>query len=264
MELNHIYNENCLDTMKRMPDNFVDLTVTSPPYDNLRTYNGFTFDFEAIAKELFRVTKTGGVVVWVVKDSVNQGNRSLTSFRQAIYFQDLGFNHYDTIIYNKKTSSLPHINRYLDTFEYMFICSKGLPKTVNLLADRENKWKESWGRKTVRELDGTLSERGKRIAKDFSVRFNVWDYVTGFGNTTNDEIAFNHPAMFPEALARDHILSWSNENDLVYDPFGGSGTTAKAAHQLQRNWILSEISAEYVDLANKRLEPYLMQESLFL
>ncbi len=138
MDVDKIYCENCIDTMSKMPDGFVDLTVTSPPYDGLRTYNGYSFPFKDIAKELFRVTKDGGVVVWVVKDSVSKGNRSLTSFRQALFFQDIGFNMYDIIIYEKAGSGMPHKKRYRDAHEYMFILTKGLPNTVNLIADRKN------------------------------------------------------------------------------------------------------------------------------
>ncbi len=264
MEINKIYNENCLDTMKRMPDNFIDLTVTSPPYDNLRDYNGYSFDFESIAKELYRVTKQGGVVVWVVNDSVVNKSETLTSFRQALFFKEIGFNVHDTMIYEKNGSALPDNTRYLQTFEYMFVISKGSPKTVNFIEDRKNRFPTRWGGgRKVREKNGKFTDRGKYEGKEFGRRFNIWRYNTGFGYTTKDEISFNHPAIFPEKLARDHIYSWSNEGDLVYDPFMGSGTTAKMAHLLKRNWIGSEISKEYVELAYKRLDPYLKQLTIF-
>lgn len=250
MELNKIYNENCLDTMKRMPDNFIDLTVTSPPYDNLRKYNGFSFDFESVAKELFRVTKQGGVVVWVVGDATIEGSETGTSFKQALFFMECGFNLHDTMIYEKNSTAYParsNGNRYSQIFEYMFVFSIDTPKAANLIIDKSNKWA---GHK---DFSGKL----KNPVPNFSPRNNILKYTTSF----NDETG--HPAAFPEQLAKDHIYSWSNKGDLVYDCFGGSGTTAKMAHLQKRNWILSEISQEYCDIAQKRIQPYLNQTTLF-
>ena len=266
MEVNKIYNEDNLQTMAKMPDNFIDLTITSPPYDELRTYNGFSFDFENIAKELFRITKYGGVVVWVVNDATINGSESLTSFKQTLFFVErCGFKLHDTIIYEKNSMSMPEKNRYYSVFEYMFIFSKGVPKTINLIEDRKNRWAgtSSFGTRSQRQRDGSLKKNGRAIVKDFGVRFNIWRYNTGAGYTTKDKIAFEHPAIFPEKLVADHIRSWSNEGDLIYDCFIGSGTTAKAAHLLNRNWVGSEISKEYCEIANKRLEKYLMQTKLF-
>lgn len=253
MELNTIYNEDCLETMSRMPDDFVDLTVTSPPYDNLRTYNGFAFDFESIAQELYRVTVDGGVVVWVVGDSVENGSESGTSFKQALYFKELGFNIHDTMIYEKNSSSFPasrKSNRYTQIFEYMFVFSKGRPK-CNLLCDKPNKWAghTNWGQNTQYDKEGNLKKTGNiKPVPDFSARNNIWKYSVGFNDKTN------HPAVFPEKLAEDHILSWSNEGDTIYDCFMGSGTTAKISKKLNRNYIGSEISKEYCDIAEKRVE----------
>jgi site-specific DNA-methyltransferase (adenine-specific) len=265
MDVNTIYNENCLDTMARMPDGFVDLTVTSPPYDNLRTYNGYEFDFEPIARELFRVTKKGGVVVWVVGDATINGSETGTSFRQALYFKEIGFNLHDTMIYHKNALTFPETNRYYPSFEYMFVLSKDKPCTVNQIADKKNIHFGDIMTGKQREADGSLKRRSGqgRPIKEFSVRQNVWTYSTGWMVSSPDAETFQHGAAFAEPLARDHILSWSNEGDLVYDPFMGSGTTAKAAHQLKRRWIGSEISSEYVELANKRLKPYLAQGTLF-
>ena len=266
-DINCIYNESNLETMKRMTDNFIDLTVTSPPYDDLRDYNGYSFPFEDIAKELFRVTKEGGVLVWVVGDAVVNGSETGTSFKQALYFKELGFNIHDTMIYSK-TPSFPAKNgdkRYSQSFEYMFILSKGNPKTANLLKDRKNKWggSQSWGKTSERLKNGEIKEREKFNVQEYGYRFNIWEYATGKGNTTRDEIAYQHPAMFPEKLAEDHILTWSNEGDLVYDCFGGSGTNAKMSNKWKRTWVLSEISSEYVEIAKKRIEPYIKQTSLF-
>lgn len=267
MELNKIYNENCLDTMARMPDGFVDLTVTSPPYDDLRSYKGYSFDVNPIVKELYRVTAVGGVVVWIVGDQTLNGSESVTSAEHKICFRQCGFYVHDTMIYERTPAypSNPESVRYSQSFEYMFVFSKGKPKTINLIQDRANKWggSTSWGQQSERRKNGDLKLRSVIQVRENGVRFNIWNYATGKGQSAADEIAFNHPAIFPEQLALDHILSWSNENDIVYDPFMGSGTTAKAAHQLGRRWIGSEISSEYVALANKRLEPYLAQESLF-
>ena len=251
MEINKIYNENNLDTMAKMPDCFVDLTVTSPPYDGLRKYNGYSFDFENVAKELFRITKDGGVVVWIVSDGTINGSESGTSFKQALYFKEIGFNLYDTMIWLKPSPQAPTEGRYYDVFEYMFILTKGKVKTLNLLADRKNK---SAGMVSKKETRSNKEDRkymeGSRTVAEFSRRFNVWDVSRGKSKT-------KHPAVFPEKLAHDHILSWSNENDLVYDPFAGSGTTAKMTRQLYRNYIGSEISAEYCKIITERLNTLL-------
>ena len=258
MEINKIYNEDCLDTMKKMPDNFIDLTVTSPPYDNLRKYNGYSFDFENIAKELFRVTKVGGVVVWVVGDATIKGSETGTSFRQALFFKEIGFNLHDTMIY-QKTNPIPLThNRYEQGFEYMFIFSKGKPKTFNpILIDvktpnKKYKWKSKEIGSSKRERDEITFSKNKKI------KLNIFEYAL-IGNRD----AGKHPAPFPEKLAEDHILSWSNEGDLVYDPFMGSGTTAKMSILNNRNWIGSEISKEYCDIGNERISPFLAQGIIF-
>ena len=250
MQLDKIYNENCLDTMARMKDNFIDLTVTSPPYDNLRTYNGYSFDFESIAKELYRVTKEGGVVVWVVGDATIKGSETGTSFRQALYFKECGFNPHDTMIYEKDAISFPDKNRYQNSFEYMFVFSKDKPSTKNIIHDRKN---VSFGRKvtgTNRTANGETKKAscyGNDIKK-FGARWNVWRIKTDKGNNKT-----GHPAMFPEQLANDHIITWSNEGDLVYDPFMGSGTTAKMALLNNRRYIGSELSEEYCKIAEERI-----------
>lgn len=251
-----------------MPDNFVDLTVTSPPYDGLRTYNGYSFPFEEIAQELYRVTKQGGVLVWIVGDAVVDGGESGTSFRQVLYFQSLGFLIHDTMIYEKNGAAYPandKSNRYSQVFEYMFVLSKGKPKTYNLIKDRKNRWvgSKTFGNQSNRKQDGELDKKGSRITDEYGYRYNIWKYNNGYGYSAEDDIAYKHPAIFPEQLAQDHIWTWSNEGDIVYDCFGGSGTTAKMAHKLKRNWILSEISSEYVQIAEKRIAPYLAQTSLF-
>jgi site-specific DNA-methyltransferase (adenine-specific) len=249
MEINKIYNENCLDTMAKMPDGFVDLTVTSPPYDNLRTYNGYSFDFEAVAKELYRVTKQGGVVVWVVGDATIKGSETGTSFRQALWFKDCGFNLHDTMIYRKiNYVPLTH-NRYEQEFEYMFVFSKGSPKTFNPIKIPCATKGQIRNRKNSNKEEGSAVRNRNEVTvtKSEKIKGNVWGMPVS--NTK-----YNHPAIFPEQLAQDHIMSWSNEGDLVYDPFMGSGTTAKMAILNKRNWIGSEISQEYCEIAEKRIK----------
>lgn len=260
-----IYAENCLETMGRMASGSVDMIITSPPYDDLRNYHGYQFPFEQIALELTRVLKPGGVIVWVVGDAVQDGSETGTSFRQALYFKDTcGLNIHDTMIYEKNGTAMPDVTRYLQVFEYMFVFSKGRPATVNFIEDRWNRYRERWGEgKVVRNRDGELESRRAHVAPKYGRRFNIWRYNTGAGYGTKDEVAFEHPATFPEALASDHIRTWTNEGELVYDPMGGSGTVAKVCHILNRRWIMSEISPVYADLARRRLAPHLQKKSLF-
>jgi DNA modification methylase len=250
---NKIYNEDCLETMSKMEDNCVDLTITSPPYDELRTYNGYSFKFEDIAKELYRVTKNGGVVVWVVGDATLNGSESGTSFRQALFFKEIGFNLHDTMIYQKANFSNPSINRYHQIFEFMFIFSKGSPKTFNPIKDRLNITQGgSVGKNTSRQKDGTLKVNTKRTNDKYGMRYNIWRMKTV--GQENMGKSLPHPAMFPMQLAKDHILSWSNVGDLVYDPFIGSGTTAIASINLGRNYLGSDISKEYCDITEQRIK----------
>ena len=252
MEINKIYNENCIDTMARMPDGFVDLTVTSPPYDNLRTYNGYSFDFEAVAKELYRVTKQGGVVVWVVGDATVKGSETGTSFRQALYFKEIGFNLHDTMIYEKINPIPQNHNRYEQCFEYMFVLSKGKPKTFNpITIQTKNSGKSfDWGnRKTLMDANQCRRDRPTDIieVKNTKLKNNIFQYSIGGTKT-------GHPAVFPEQLAQDHIISWSNPGDIVFDPFSGSGTTAKMAYLTGRNYCGIDISEEYCEIARRRVE----------
>jgi len=250
MELNKIYNENCLDTMNKMPNHFIDMVLTSPPYDNLRDYKGYFFQFEDIAKELFRVLKVGGVVIWVVGDATENGSETGTAFRQALHFKQIGFNLHDTMIYYKNNPMPTTGNRYHQHFEYMFCFSKGQPKTFNPMTEdcKYNGLANMKNRGTKGELIYKKIERTteKKVG-------NVFFYSIGGGISTKDKVAYNHPAIFPEKLAEDQIKTWSNESDLIYDPFLGSGTTAKISQLLNREWIGSEISSEYVAIAEKRL-----------
>jgi len=258
MDINKIYCGDCVQLMKQISDNFIDLTVTSPPYDSLRTYKGYKFDFDNVAKELYRITKLGGVLVWVVSDETIDGNESGTSFKQALFFKQCGFKLYDTMIYQKNMVPFPSSGRYYNVFEYMFVLSKGKPKTINLLKDRKNVWKsDNYKEINIRKKDGTIDTReGLYEQTEYGVRFNIWKYNVGFNFSSIDEIAKKHPAIFSEKLAEDHILSWSNERDLVLDPMVGSGTTCKMAKLNNRNFLGFDISQEYCDIANERLKKY--------
>ena len=248
MKLNHIYQGDCVDVTRTFPEGVIDLTVTSPPYDNLRTYKGYNFNFEEIAKELYRVTKQGGVVVWVVNDATIKGSETGTSFRQALYFKEIGFNLHDTMIYEKAQACFGSNLCYLQSFEYMFVLSKGRPKSINFLRDRPNV--QSGREKMAKQglsIDGEKSERIYKVMKQMGKRKNIWTYGVGGGST-------GHPAVFPEQLAQDHILSWSNVGDLVFDPMCGSGTTCKMAKLNGRRYIGIDIAEEYVEMARRRVE----------
>lgn len=244
---------DCLDVMKSIPSNSIDLTVTSPPYDNLRTYNGYTFDFEGIAQELYRVTKDGGVVVWIVGDATIKGSETGTSFRQALYFMECGFNLHDTMIYQKQNYIPLTHNRYEQEFEYMFVFSKGKPKFFNpIKINSKHAGTKKWGTPSFYKNDnGDLFEVKNTIVNDKKIKGNIFCYLVG--SSEGDKLAKKHPARFPEQLAHDHIISWSNEGDTVLDCFLGSGTTGKMAKQLNRNFIGIEISQEYLDIAKERI-----------
>jgi DNA modification methylase len=239
LDLDTIYNEDCRDTMRRMPDEIINLTVTSPPYDDLRDYEGYDFPFQWIAEELYRVTHEDGILVWVVGDATHKGSETGSSFRQALTLIDLGFKLHDTMIFEKNSSTFPAKrtgNRYTQIFEYMFVFAKGKVE-AGLICDKPNKWA---GHK---DYSGKLSNP----VPEFSPRTNIWRFVTSMNGV-------KHPAPFPEELARDHILTWSEPGAIVYDPFMGSGTTAKMAKLHHRHFLGSEISRNYWEIAMKRID----------
>lgn len=259
-KLFHGDSRNCL---RSMPDQCIDLVVTSPPYDNLRSYDNVDWNmdiFKDIASQLNRVLKKGGIIVWVVNDAVKSGSETGTSFRQALYFMDIGFNLHDTMIFEKNTSSFPANrkgNRYTQIFEYMFVFSKGKPKTANLICDKPNKWAgyTNFGKNTVRKANDALEIVSDiKPVPEFSPRNNVWKYQVNFGYSTKDKEAHEHPAIFPEKLVEDHILSWSNEGDIVLDPFCGSGTTLKVAALLKRSYVGIEINKKFCDITESRMK----------
>jgi len=260
LSLNKIICGDAVDVMRLMPADSIDLVVTSPPYDNLRSYNGYSFDFEGMAKGLFRVMKKGGVIVWVVGDQTIKGDETGTSFRQALYFKRVGFNLFDTMIYLKTPrGAVGNNNTYWQAFEYMFILSKGTPKTINLIKDRENKDERDGDNGTKRLHDGTLLKQKRAGYSKYGRRTNVWEYLIGRGHSSSDSIAYKHPAIFPEKLVQDHIISWTTPGDVVLDPMCGSGTTCKIAKLNKRDFIGIDISSEYCKIAEERLK----QKSLF-
>ncbi len=259
IELNNFYiGESATFMRNNIPDNFVDLTITSPPYDDLRKYNGFVFDYQSMFKELYRITKDGGIVVWVVGDKTKNGSETLTSFKQALFAKEIGFNVHDTMIYAKNNPVPLNHNRYEQQFEYMYIFSKDKPNTFNpILEECKNYGNKSSG--TFRQTsDGILEDRHK-IGKvnQYKIKNNIWYYNVGANKTTNDKIAYKHPAQFPEQLAQDHILTWSNEGDIILDPMCGAGTTCKMAYLNNRNFIGIDISEEYINnICIPRLNSY--------
>jgi DNA modification methylase len=275
VEYNKIYNEDCLITMSNMEDNSVDLTLTSPPYDDLRTYNehltgnktefnGYSFPFEKIAKELYRITKKGGVVVWVVGDATNKGSETGTSFRQALFFKECGFDLYDTMIYQKTGTPFPQKTRYNQTFEYMFVFSKGKPNSFNPIMKKNATAGAVRHSRKFRNADGEMIPgfNGKPV-NEYGIENNIWLIKNGMNKSTKDLVAFEHPAIFPEELAAKHIITWTKESDIVYDPFMGSGTTAKLSIQLGRQWIGSELDDTYSEICNKRIKNVLYTPSIY-
>ena len=253
--INKIIEGNCVEVMRQFDDNVIDLTVTSPPYDDLRNYKGFVFPFEDIAKELYRVTKEGGIVVWVVNDATINGNETGTSFKQALYFQQIGFNLHDTMIF-RKANPIPQIyrKRYNNEFEFMFVFSKGVVKTHNpIMVDCLHAGLELNGTtyKNFSKNEQTREKLAKPV-KDKKIKGNIWEYVVG--KKQEDQEAKEHPAPFPCQLVRDHIFSWSNPGDIVLDPMCGSGTTPRVACEMGRQYIGIDISHEYCEIARRRVK----------
>lgn len=233
-----ICGDNC-EVMRTLPSESIDLVVTSPPYDDLRTYGGHSWDFYGVAWNLKRLLKPGGVIVWVVADATKDGSETGSSFQQALHFKGVGLNIHDTMFYEKSGVAFPGVGRYHNAVEFAFVLSLGKPKAVNIIKDRKNQF-------VLKRPDEATARQ------EYGARYNIWRYSTG-GGRIGDKAAHEHPAPFPEALARDHILSWSNPGDVVLDPFSGSGTTAKMARETGRRFIGIEVNPQYVEISWKRL-----------
>ncbi len=259
--LNKIIEGDHIHILKSLPESFVDLIITSPPYGDLRDYNGYVFNYKDTANSLFRILKNGGVCVWIVGDKTENGSETLESLKQALYFKEIGFKVHDTMIYQKVGCPFPESNRYYQNWEYMFVFSKGKPKTFNPLLIKSNGNGNRKVTNTDRQKDGS-TQRSDCYINEYHPKHNVWQYGSGYMQTTKDKYAYKHPAMFPENLAKDHILSWSNENDIILDPMCGSGTVCKMAKILNRKYIGIEISKEYCDIANKRVNDVIISNNL--
>jgi DNA modification methylase len=242
-----IYHGDCREILPQLPK--VDLVLTSPPYDNLRLYGGQTFEFNGLPSLIYAVMEMGGCCVWVVGDQTINGSETGSSFKQALGFIDNGFNLHDTMIYEKNWITYPDTARYFNAFEFMFVFSKGFPKTVNLIRDKRNSSKGTRVGGTNRRKDGSLPPKVciGNIIPEYSIRTNIWMYSQGDKRNIK-----GHPAQFPEQLVNDHIISWSNSSDLILDPFLGSGTTAYCAKKINRKCIGIEIEEKYCEIAAKR------------
>jgi len=262
MELNKIYKQKAEVALLDIPRAIIDLTVTSPPYDKLRSYNN-DFNLPLIIKELYRVTKPGGICVWVVADQTKNFSESGTSFKQALQFIEYGWCLFDTMIWKKKNPMPGHRERYTDAFEYMFVFSKGKPKTFNPLripcktAGKSQKWEERPHESKIWKKNGFEVRKTQKT----KLKSNIWEYAIGLGGSTNDKVAFEHPAIFPEQMVADHISTWTNKGDIVFDPFMGSGTTAKVSIVMERNYLGSECCETSWNISKRRIETYLNSNS---
>jgi len=246
---------NCAERLRELADGSINLTVTSPPYDNLRTYNGnndlWNDDvWKTVLTELFRVTADGGVVVWVVSDATINGSETGTSFKQALFAMECGFNLHDTMIWTKEGGgAVGSTLCYTQNFEYMFVMAKGSPSRVNLIRDRRNRYISFGGaQKGRRKPTGDLKLEIRKASKEFGRRNNWWPVQPEVENE------HGHPAVFPSSIARDHIMSWSNTGDTVLDPFMGSGTTGIACVLLDRNFIGIELDPDFFAISEKRIQ----------
>ena len=261
---NIIFNENCLDTMGRMQNNYIDLVLTSPPYDAMRKYGGgknyhqrlnetgYSFPFEEIALELIRTLKPGGVIMWNVADQTLKGSRTGNSMKQALFFMDNGLFLHDHLIWYKTGTPFPSPYRYRNVWENMFIFSKGKPTTFNPILKKNKTGGDTRTSRRYRNHNGELVEKVKVVStKEFGIDDNVWKVTNAYFNSSQWKEADSHPAIMPDELVRRHIQSWTNEGDIVYDPFLGSATTTRIAKDMNRRWIGSELHTPYFEVANK-------------
>lgn len=259
-----IYHGDCREILPQLPK--VDLVLTSPPYDDLRLYGGHKFDFTSCADQICQTLDERSVLVWIVNDATENGSETLSSFRHAIYFRSLGLSLHDTMIWNKGSCRFPETTRYYQTFEYMFVFSRGRPRTVNLIQDRVNICAGAGVARSsqIRRHDGIMIPNSasrvapNRVVKEVGVRFNIWQVPV---SASTDDYS-DHPATFPTILAADHIRTWSNSSDAILDPFMGSGTTLRAAKDLGRKAIGIEIEERYCEIAAKRLAQEVLNLSI--
>jgi DNA modification methylase len=261
---NNIYNEDCLETMKRMPNDYLDLILTSPPYDAMRKYGGdktyhqrlndtgYSFPFEEIALEMTRVLKPGGIIFWNVTDQTVKGSRTGNSMRQALYFMDNGLFLHDHLIWYKTGTPFPSIYRYRNVWENCFIFSKGKPTTFNPILKKNKTGGDRRTSRRYRNHSGELVEKEKIVTtKEYGIDDNVWKVTNAYFNSSQWKDADSHPAVMPDELARRGIISYTNEGDIVYDPFLGSGTTTRISKELNREWIGSELYTPYFEVAKQ-------------
>ena len=227
------------------------MILTSPPYDSLRSYHGYVFEFEAIAVELYRILKPNRVMVWIVNDATVNGSETGTSFRQALFMKEIGFLLHDTMIYKKRNPMPQKSNRYIQSFEYMFVFTKGKPIVFNgiqvpcIYAGCTN-----FGNSNQYTKDGNKKSKNNTAISQTKLHSNIFEYLVG---STAKGSCKGHPAQFPLQLAIDQIQTWSNENELILDPFCGASTTGVACKQLNRNYIGIDISQEYIALSKERI-----------
>lgn len=254
--MNGLQLGDCLEGMRQIDSNAVDLTVTSPPYDAMRDYGGHEWDFAEIATELFRITKPGGIVAWNVQNQIIGGQESLSAERQRLYFCDAcGFRPHSTI-YVLTTAAFrkPSKARYADTVQLVYIFSKGTPKTINILKDRKNKTAGASVRYGTRKKDGSRRYGNLKITPDLGYRTNAWYIKQCVQPHASNKFIHEHPALMPEPLAQDLVLSFSNPMELVLDPFAGAGTTARAAILSGRQYVGFEVHKPYYELAMKNID----------
>ena len=268
--MNPVYSQSGVDVYhgdcaKVLPSLGVkaDLILTSPPYDDLRTYGGGVFDFGSIADACVGALVDGGVIVWVVGDGIEGYSETGSSFRHALGFMRRGLKLHQTMLYQTTREAPTAPNRYARVHEYMFVFSNGRPRVANIIRDKPNTTSGTVHRRKMigRYADNSKPHRNYKrnriVSPEFGPRTNIWKYHTSpFSNANRFD---EHPAVFPDALARDHIRTWTNPGDLVIDPMAGSGTTLRAAKDLGRSSIGIEIHENYIDIIERRMAQEVME-----
>ena len=245
MEYNKFYNENCLDTIKRFDNETIDLVVTSPPYFNARDYSQYSDvnDYMEQMKEIFtdiysKLKESRMCIINISPVLVPRENRSKQSYRIALPFyfvpmmEKIGYEFLEDIIWKKPSGAVP--NRNGGFFRHR----KPVAYKPNIVTEYILVFKK----KSDKLIDKFL--KNDSLVGDDYEKTNVWEF--------NPETKSKHPAPFPKTLVEKCVKYYSYENDLIYDPFGGSGTTGYVSEQLNRNWVMSEIHQEYIEMFNKR------------